>query len=159
LNAPWQIVFFPDPRKYSLWAGPFCNLSNPLALQQAKSLGFSGAIVSPELGEQDYLDLPGKSPLPLGIVLSGPWPLCISRILSDQMKTDRLFHSPREESAWARLIDGNYWVFPNWSLNLSPFHKKLEKAGYRHFIHLQESLGSLPQKDRPGNWNWKIGMQ
>jgi putative protease len=159
LNAPWQIVFFPDPRKYSLWAGPFCNLSNPLALQQVKSLGFSGAIVSPELGEQDYLDLPGKSPLPLGIVLSGHWPLCISRILSDQMKTDRLFHSPREESAWARLIDGNYWVFPNWSLNLSPFRKKLEKAGYRYFIHLQESLGSLPQKDRPGNWNWKIGMQ
>jgi U32 family peptidase len=160
LNAPWQMAFFPDPKKYWLWAGPFCNLSNPLALQQIKSLGFSGAIVSPELGEEDYLRLPAMSPLPLGIVLSGHWPLCLSRILSDHLKTDRLFQSPREESAWVRLIDSNYWVFPNWSLNWVPFRKRLEKAGYRCFVHLNESIGpGIRLKDRPGNWNWKIGLQ
>jgi U32 family peptidase len=158
LNAPWRIALFPDPKKYWLWAGPFCNLSNPLSIQQIKSLGFSGAIVSPELGEEEYLTLPAMSPLPLGIVLSGPWPLCISRILSDQLKTDRLFQSPREEAAWARLIDSNYWVFPNWPLNLIPFRKKLEKAGYQCFVHLSEPMAGLPLKDRPGSWNWKIGL-
>lgn len=160
LNAPWQIVFFPNPRTLSLWAGPFCNLSNPLAINQVKTYGFSGAIVSPELGEADYLQLPKQSPLPLGIVLSGSWPLCISRILSDQLKPDRLFQSPREEMAWAQLFDSNYWVFPNWVLNLTAFRRELERAGYQWFVHLTESVApSLKMKDRPGNWNWKIGLQ
>jgi U32 family peptidase len=160
LNAPWQAAFFPDRQQCSLWAGPFCNLSNPLSLQQVKALGFSGAVVSPELGEEDYLKLPKMSPLPLGIVLSGIWPLCISRILSDDLKTERLFESPREEAAWARLIETNYWVFPNWSLNLTAFRKKLEKAGYQLFVNLGEPLNpALRLKDRPGMWNWKVGLQ
>jgi U32 family peptidase len=160
LNAPWQMAFFPNPRGLSLWAGPFCNLSNPLSLQQVKSYGFSGAIVSPELGEADYLQLPKQSPLPLGIVLSGHWPLCISRILSDRLKPDRPFQSPREEMAWAQLIDSNYWVFPNWELNLTAFRRVLERAGYQWFVHLTESMApSIRMKDRPGNWNWKIGLQ
>jgi U32 family peptidase len=30
LNAPWQILSFSSPKKLNLWAGPFCNLANPL---------------------------------------------------------------------------------------------------------------------------------
>ncbi|MBA4394001.1 MAG: peptidase U32 [Desulfobacca sp.] len=160
LNAPWQTVFFRDPKKLSLWAGPFCNLSNPLAINQIKSYGFSGALVSPELGETDYLNLPRQSPLPLGLVLSGDWPLSISRVLSDHLKEGRPFESPRGEMAWAGRFDSNYWVYPNWRLNLTAFRKKLEQAGYQRFVHLTESIpASIRMKERPGIWNWNLGLQ
>ena len=159
LNAPWQIAFFRSPQKLILWAGPFCNLSNPLSLNQIKSYGFSGAMVSPELGKEDFLSLPRQSPLPLGIVLSGLWPLCLARILSDRLKPDRSFLSPKGEMAWAVQQDSNYWVYPNWDLNLIPFRKELEKAGYQRFVHLSETIpGSVKMKERPGAWNWKIGL-
>lgn len=160
LNAPWQVVFFRNPQKLSLWAGPFCNLSNPLAIRQIKSYGFSGAIVSPEMGQNDFLALPKQSPLPLGIVLSGNWPLCISRIPSEHLKPEKLFQSPKGEMAWVELWDSNYWVYPNWGLNLEAFHQQLETAGFRRFIHLTEPVPpGVFLKDRPGNWNWKIGLQ
>jgi U32 family peptidase len=160
LNAPWQIVFFQEPRKLSLWAGPFCNLSNPMALKQIKSYGFSGAIVSPELGQGDFLALPAQSPLPLGIVLSGTWPLCISRIDSEHLKPNRLFQSPRGEMAWLSSWDSNQWTYPNWKLNLTAFREQLERVGYRRFVHLNEPIPTgVTLKDRPGNWNWKIGLQ
>jgi U32 family peptidase len=160
LNAPWQIVFFRDPKKLSLWAGPFCNLSNPLAINQIKSYGFSGALVSPELGEADYLGLPRQSPLALGLVLSGNWPLSISRVLSDRLKEGRPFESPRGEMAWAGWLDSNYWVYPNWRLDLIAFRKKLEQAGYQCFVHLTESIPpSIRMKERPGIWNWNLGLQ
>jgi len=159
LNAPWQIAFFQNPQKLLLWAGPFCNLSNPLAINQIKSYGFSGAIVSPELGQAEFLSLPRQSPLPLGLVFSGLWPLCISRILSDRLKTDRPFQSPKGETAWAVQQDANYWVYPNWELNLSAYRKELEQAGYQRFVHLIEPVPrSIEMKDRPGTWNWKIGL-
>ena len=159
LNAPWQITFFKNPRKLSLWAGPFCNLSNPLSIHEVKSYGFSGAIVSPELGRTDYLSLPGQSSLPLGIVLSANWPLSISRILSDRLKPGTLFQSPRGEMAWACLSDSNYWVYPNWMLDLSHYRKELEQAGFQRFFHLSEPVpSSIRMKDRPGNWNWRISL-
>ena len=160
LNAPWQIAFFQTPGKLTLWAGPFCNLSNALSIDAVKSYGFSGAIVSPELGQTDYLSLPGQSPLPLGIVLSANWPLSISRILSDNLKPDALFQSPKGEMAWASLPDSNYWVYPNWMLNLTGYLKELEQAGYRRFIHLTEPVPPhIRMKDRPGNWNWRLSLQ
>jgi U32 family peptidase len=159
LNAPWQIAFFQDPQKLSLWAGPFCNLSNSLSINQIKSYGFSGAIVSPELGQEDYLSLPRQSPLPLGIVLSGHWPLCIARILSDRLKPEKVFQSPKGEMAWAVHQDSNYWIYPNWTLNLTAYRKELERAGYQRFVHLNETVPrSIEMKDRPGTWNWKIGL-
>lgn len=159
LNAPWQIAFFQNPPKLNLWAGPFCNLSNPLSINQIKSFGFSGAMVSPELGQDDFLSLPRHSPLPLGIVLSGHWPLCLSRILSDRLKTDRPFQSPKGEMAWAVRQDSNYWIFPNWEINLTAYRRELEQAGYQRFVHLEETVPrSMEMKDRPGTWNWKIGL-
>ncbi len=159
LNAPWQIAFFQDPQKLTLWAGPFCNLSNPLSISQLKSYGFSGAIISPELGREDFLSLPRQSPLPLGIVLSGHWPLCLARILSDRLKADRPFQSPKEETAWAVLQDSNYWVYPNWELNLTAYRKELEQAGYQRFVRLSEAVPRfVKMKERPGTWNWQIGL-
>jgi U32 family peptidase len=159
LNAPWQIAFFQNPRSLSLWAGPFCNLTNPLSIDQVKSYGFSGAIVSPELGRTDYLRLPQRSSLPLGVILSGNWPLCISRILSAHLKLERVFQSPREEMAWVSRPDSNFWVYPNWHLNLAIHRKELERAGYQRFVHLAEPIGqSIKMKDRPGDWNWKIDL-
>ncbi len=159
LNAPWQIVFFPSPDKLSLWAGPFCNIANPLAVNILQALGFSGVIVSPELGEADYLRLPLQCSLPMGIVLSGNWPLCISRVLADSLKPDTPFDSPRGERAWAAHPDANYWVYPNWTLDLTAFRGELEKAGYRKFIHLMEPVpNGIVMKHRPGNWNWKLSL-
>ena len=55
LNAPWQVAMFKKQKGFDLWAGPFCNLANPLALVALESLGFNGAVVSPELDRENYI--------------------------------------------------------------------------------------------------------
>lgn len=160
LNAPWQVSLFAAPEKLNLWAGPFCNVSNGLAAGEIKSLGISGVIVSPELGEKDYLDLPEQSPLPLGIVLSGNWPLCISRTIAPQVAMNEPFVSPKGETAWAAKHGGDYWIYPNWKLDLSSKREMLLQAGYRCFVHLLEPVPQkVVMKKRPGLWNWEVGMR
>ena len=143
-----------------MWAGPFCNLANPLAIAAAESLGFVGAIVSPELGRDDYLKLAQHSPIPLGIVIAGNWPLCISRFIAEELKLNTPFASPRGEQAWAAKYDSSYWVFPNWKLDLIEQKKQLQKAGYALFAHLIEPLPKTVRiKKREGLWNWKIQLR
>lgn len=159
LNSPWQMGLFSDPKEMELWAGPFCNLANPLSLWAMKDLGFSGAVVSPELGKEDLLSLPEKSPLPLGIVLFGNWPLCISRVLAQEIETDTPFTSPMGEAAWAAHYGSNYWIYPNWPLDLRENANLLEKAGYNIFIHLHEPIPErVSIKKRPGDWNWVLDL-
>ncbi len=159
LNAPWQTTFFTQPRGTNLWAGPFCNTANVLALKTLASLGYKGAIVTPELGQKDFLLLPKQSPLPLGIVLSGNWPLCISRVLSNDLETETSFKSPKGEAAWVKKYDSNYWVYPNWKLDLRTQRKALEKAGYKLFVHLMEPIPKdVTLKKRPGLWNWELEL-
>jgi putative protease len=159
LNAPWQRALFNDVKKISLWAGPFCNIANASAIRILESMGFKGVIVTPELGQKDYLMLPRQSPLPLGIVLYGNWPLCVSRALSDQLETETLFTSPKGEAAWATKIESDYWVYPNWRLDLKSQRKTLEMAGYRLFVHLLEPIPKdVTLKKRPGLWNWEMGL-
>jgi len=159
LNAPWQIGMFSNPDKMQLWAGPFCNLTNPFALKAIANLGFIGAVISPELGADDILALPNQSPLPLGIVVSGNWPLCISRVVSERIALEEPFSSPRGEQAWASRYGSDYWLFPNWELDLKHLQRKLEKAGYRVFIHLKEPVPkTVKMKKRPGIWNWKVEL-
>ena len=119
LNAPWQTTLFTQLKGINLWAGPFCNIANVLALKTLASLGYKGAIVTPELGQKDFFSLPKQSTLPLGIVLSGNWPLCISRALSDDLETETSFTSPKNESAWVKKYESDYWVYPNWKFDLS----------------------------------------
>ena len=159
LNAPWQTGFFTQLKNLNLWAGPFCNIANALALKTLESLGFSGAIVSPELGRNDYLLLPKHSPLPLGMVISGNWPLCVSRVLSDQLDIETSFASPKGEKAWARKFGSDYWVYPNWTLDLKANQGALEQAGYSLFVHLVEPIPKdVDLKKRPGLWNWNLEL-
>ncbi len=160
LNAPWQAGLFDGRDKLDLWAGPFCNLANPLALETLRQAGFSGAFVSPELGQEAFLDLPRNSPLPLGMVIAGMWPLCLSRVISEEVKLREPFSSPRGEKAWASRYDDNYWIFPNWKLDFSRHRRLLEKAGYQWFVHLDEPVPKrVKLKERAGLWNWNIGLK
>ncbi|MGD2028743.1 MAG: peptidase U32 family protein [Desulfobacterales bacterium] len=159
LNAPWQLAFFSMPKKLNLWAGPFCNITNPLAVKTLASVGVKGAIVSPELGRKDYMMLPKHSPLPLGIVISGNWPLCISRIISEKLDAQKPIISPKGEESWIQKFESDYWVYPNWKLDISAKKKELEKAGYRLFIHLVEPIPKeVILKKRPGLWNWDLDL-
>jgi putative protease len=159
LNAPWQTTLFTHLKGMDLWAGPFCNIANVLALKTLASLGYKGAIVTPELGQKDFLSLPEQSPLPLGIVLSGNWPLCISRALSNDLQTETSFTSPKGEAAWVKKYESDYWVFPNWKLDLGIKRKALEKAGYRLFVHFLEPIPKdVALKKRPGLWNWELEL-
>jgi putative protease len=160
LNSPWQQVFFPIDKSLNLWAGPFCNITNELAIEQLAGMHFKGVIVSPEQGKTDYDGLPAKSPLPLGIVVTGNWPLCVSRIIADDLKTDQLFNSPKGEQAWARQYGSDVWVFPNWPVDLISRKDALIKAGYKMLVHLSEPLPkNVKLKERPGLWNWEIGLK
>jgi putative protease len=156
LNDPWQAALFASDRAgVTLWAGPFCNLANPLALETAAALGFNGAIVSPELASADFLKLPGCSPLPLGIVAGGNWPLCVARTISDELRLQAPLRSPKGEEAWAVRQGSLYWVFPNWELDLREQTAALRRAGYRRFVHFVEPLPpTVKRKVRPGLWNW-----
>jgi len=157
LNAPWQIVLFKSLKGLNLWAGPFCNTANVLAIETLAALGFSGAIVSPELCRKDYLHLPKKSPLPLGIVIAGNWPLCISRTAPADLKAGQLFASPRGEQAWIMNYGEDFWVYPNWKIDLGAKKSELQRAGYSMFIHLNEPLPKKAKlKKRPGMWSWNI---
>lgn len=159
LNAPWQTAFFHRSRGVKLWAGPFCNIANPLAVEAMMSMGFSGVIVSPELGEAECAALPALSPLPLGIVVSGNWPLCVSRTISEDIKTGSFFSSPRGEQAWACRHGADVWVFPNWTIDLVEKKETLQKFGYKMFVHLEEPLPKqIHLKKRPGLWNWSVGL-
>lgn len=160
LNAPWQMALFNRPEGLTLWAGPFCNAANALSLETLRTLGFAGAFVSPELGEADILALCRQSPLPLGIVLSGHWPLCISRTLAEEMRLRVPFDSPRGEQAWADRHGPDYWIFPNWKLDIMEKRPVLRQAGIRMFAHLEEAVPpAVTIKKRPGLWNWKIGLK
>jgi putative protease len=160
LNAPWQAAFFSTAKKMNLWAGPFCNIMNGLAINEIQSLGISGAIVSPELEKRDFLILPEQSPLPLGVVLYGNWPLCTSRTMAQQVTINEPFVSPRGEVAWAAKHDGDYWLYPNWRLDLRSKRKHLLQAGYRCFVHLMEPIPQkVAMKKRPGLWNWDVGFR
>ncbi|NNG01757.1 MAG: U32 family peptidase [Desulfobacteraceae bacterium] len=159
LNAPWQQALFKAGDSPTLWAGPFCNISNCMAIDALQQMGFAGVIVSPELGRQDYVDLPRHSPLPVGIIVAGNWPLCVSRTLDPDIQPDHPFSSPRGETAVVRKIGDDYWLFPNWRLDITARQQELISAGFDLFVTLNEKLPvNMPIKKRPGLWNWKIGL-
>ncbi|QTA79336.1 Peptidase U32 domain-containing protein [Desulfonema limicola] len=159
LNQPWQITYFKQPESLNLWAGPFCNIANPAALSSFALWGYKGAVVSPELGKYDYLQLPAQSPLPLGIVISGLWPLCISRTLSDNIKTDQPFASPKKEESWVTKHESDFWVYPNWEFDIITYKDELQKAGFKMFVHFSEPVPQgINLKKRPGLWNWSLNL-
>ena len=159
LNAPWQIALFSSPKRLNMWAGPFCNITNTLAIKTLASFHFKGVIVSPELSQKDYSLLPKHSPLPLGVIISGSWPLCISRIISPILKTEKAFVSPKKEVAWVQTNGPDYWVYPNWIIDIRAKRDELTKMGYRLFVNLAEPIPKeVKMKKRPGLWNWDVGL-
>jgi len=159
LNSPWQINLFSNPKKLNLWAGPFCNIANNPAINILSSLGFAGVFVSPELGRKDYLLLPKHSPLPLGIVIEGYWPVSVSRILCKDFKTEIIFSSPKGEDAWVKKQGSDFWIYPNWKLDIKSKKDELQKAGYSLFAYLHEPLpANVKLKKRPGLWNWNLDL-
>ncbi len=159
LNAPWQLSFFNSLKGLNLWAGPFCNVANPLAIKKLEKLGFSGVIVSSELSKEAYFLLGKHSVLPLGIVLSGNFPLCISRTVCSEVQMQAHLSSPKGEQAWVSKYGDNYWLFPDWPLNISMKKGLLQNAGFSLFIHLKEPLPRhVEMKNRPGLWNWNLKL-
>jgi putative protease len=158
-NAPWQIAFFPNPANMVLTAGPFCNIANTAALEVLRRAGFAGAVISPELGEADILSLPALSPLPLGIVISGFWPVGISRRAAHPVSPRDPFSSPRNEAFWLRRYGPHTWIYPAWPLDLTAHRPALERAGYALFITMPDTPpGTLAQPPRPGEFNWRGGV-
>ncbi len=159
LNAPWQISLFNNPGRLNLWAGPFCNIANHMTLNLMKQQGFSGAVVSPELDGKTLAALPAHSELPLGLVIYGNWPLGISRIMAEDLTSDRALTSPKGEIAWVTRRKRNCHVFPNWVLDLRPRQKELAEAGFSLFVHMVEPVPKcIRMKDRPGLWNFELNL-
>jgi len=159
LNAVWQLSLFKNPKQLNLWAGPFCNITNSMTVNLLKQQGFSGVIVSPELDQETFYSLPGTCDLPLGIILYGNWPLGISRIISDELKTNQAFTSPMGETAWITKHNNYYFVFPNWYLDLRSKKEQLGKAGFSLFINIHETIPrGIKIKNRPGLWNWNLKL-
>ena len=159
LNAVWQICLFQTPKRLNLWAGPFCNITNSMTVNLLNQYGFSGAIVSPELDQETFCSLPQKSELPLGIVVYGNWPLGISRIISKELKPNQAFTSPMGETAWMSKHNNNYFVFPNWQLDLRSKTEQLEQAGFSLFVNIHENIPrTIKMKNRPGLWNWNLNL-
>ncbi len=161
LNAPWQRALFPKNlhKETLLWAGPFCNTANALALKVLAEMGFSGAIVSPELSQEDLLQLPRQSPLPLGIVQQGRWPLGLSRTLAMDLKHHSPLKSPMGELCYTAKHGQTIWIFPSWNLDLTAKSRELERAGYCIYINLREPTPkTVPLTERPGLFNWEIGL-
>ncbi len=159
LNAPWQIGWFAQTKSLNLWAGPFCNIANPAAIHVMADMGFSGVIISPELGGKDTLGLPVDSVLPLGLVVSGFWPLCISRISADSIQPEIPIQSPKKEISWVRRYGDSFWVYPDWEIDLKKNEEQLKQAGYRIFVHLVEKLpDGMSGNKRPGKWNWNLDL-
>ena len=160
-NAPWQAGFFgaPGPRFPRLTAGPFCNITNAAAVHTLAGMGFADAIISPELGREDALSLPGQSPLPLGIVLDGFWPMGISRHAPMILDEREGFQSPKRESFWMRKYGQNTWIYPAWPLDLTPHAAALSKAGYSTFVSMQEHPPkAIGEVERTSPFNWDLDV-
>lgn len=157
-NTPWQRSYFPEQigEDAKLVAGPFCNLANALALQEIATLGFCAAFVSPELAAGDMLELPGLSPIALGVVLGGFWPVGMSRFGLTGIDNGDVFASPKGEHFWTRERMGMSWIYPAWPLDLGAKRRQLAEAGYGFFAWLQETAPQGARAgDRPGLFNWE----
>jgi len=159
INSPWQAAYFTDRKNAVLVAGPFCNLSNRLALDAMKSLGCSSAIVSPELSEEDARELAQNPPLPLGLVIKGLWPFGIARFLSEAARQEEPLKSPMNEIAFVRRWGQNNWIYPGWELDLNESFKDIVRMGYKTMVTILEPWPkAVPRPRRTSTFNWKIQL-
>ncbi|THB68989.1 MAG: U32 family peptidase [Desulfovibrio sp.] len=164
-NAPWQIELLREVRDVFAVAGPFCNIANPLALAGLAELGFQAAVISPELDKEAVLALPKQSPMPLGLVTQGWWPVGLARVEPHGMKSLQPLLSPQREVFWHRRYGGNTWIYPNWAIDLTEHRKTLREAGYALFIDVREPRPKslLPghgkhEEERTSTFNWDLRL-
>ena len=159
LGAPWQAGLFENREGLRLIGGPFCNLASAQTAAQFAALGIESVFVSPELSGEELLSLPRACPVPLGIVMGGLWPLGITRILAEEVRTEEPILSPRGEVAWVRKHGGNHWIYPGWELDLSSHRRELEQAGYALYASLLEPWPKLLEAaPRTSVFNWDQGL-
>ncbi|MFW5837294.1 MAG: U32 family peptidase, partial [Desulfovibrionaceae bacterium] len=159
LGAPWQTALFPADCGAQFMAGPFCNLANALAVQEMERLGFSGVFASPELPRDEMREFIRTSPLPVGVVLKGLWPLGISRRLAEELAPETPVFSPKGEICFARKKGGSVWIYPDRILDLTPHQAELEQAGASWMVHLHERLPKgLAKNARPSTFNWDLRL-
>lgn len=159
VNAVWQLGLFKNLKNVHLWAGPYCNIANCEHIKILKKIGFSGCFVSPELDQKTILSLSKSTTLPLGIVLQGNWPLGISRICSDQLKPGKAILSPKNEIFWLAKHQDNFYIYPNWILDLTEHKNLLINAGFTVFLNIHEHIPKgISLKSRPGLWNWNLKL-
>jgi putative protease len=92
-------------------------------------------------------------------VVEGAWPLGISRTISPEIKTCQPLASPKGEVCWAVRYDQNYFIYPNWRLDLFPHREALIGAGYEMFVCLREPQPKeIPVRERQGLFNWETGL-
>lgn len=163
VNAPWQFGLIPADLAKSpldIWVGPFCNIANPQSIRLLEKLGASGVIVAPELSRRDFIDLAASASLPLGIMLTGNWPMGVSRASSEDLTLSAPFSSPQGETSWMTRYGQDFWIYPNWKLDLSSKKKELIKAGFQLFVHMNEPLPrGISLRNRPGLWNWDLTLR
>lgn len=157
-NAPWQEAYFSEKHGLSLTAGPFCNITNAHAVEVMAHMGFSSVILSPELSGEDYMHLPANSPLPLGLVISGYWPMGLTRHGVEPLKHGEILTSPKQEGFWSKRYGQNVWLFPAWPLDLQSHRPELDKAGFSTFVHMDEHAPKGLTNTRTSEFNWKIGV-
>ncbi|EGB14143.1 peptidase U32 [Pseudodesulfovibrio mercurii] len=159
LNAPWQVAYFEDRPNTTLIAGPFCNTANKFALDVLRQLGFSSAIINPELPLEDLQVLAQNPPLPLGFVIKGMWPFAISRFLADSVPFDEPIKSPMNEVAFVRKYGQNNWIFPGWEVDLTKEIRTLERLGYKTFVTMLEPWPrNVPRPTRTSEFNWRLKL-
>jgi putative protease len=84
----------------------------------------------------------------------------VARTLAENIQQNKAFSSPMGEQAWATRRSSNYWIYPNWKLNLRAHKKALHKAGYTLFVDLIEPLPKgVKMKKRKGLWNWDTKLR
>lgn len=160
VNSPWHASLFRNIKRVNAWGGPFCNISNSHAADVMARIGFKGVIVSPELTKEEILALPRSASLPLGIVIKGYFPFTVSAVVSDNIKKEKLFLSPKKEGGFVRQHDSLYWVYPSWELDIKDKKDLLKKAGYSLFCQMQEQVPKeiFKEKRKSSQWNWDLTL-
>lgn len=83
----------------------------------------------------------------------------LTRHKAEPLKSRDAFSSPKGESFWMRRYGQNMWLYPAWPLDITARRPELERAGYGMFIHMDEHPPqSLARPDRPGEFNWNVGI-
>ncbi len=135
VNSIQHVSLF-DVYKNNIWLGPFANIANSETVEIGANLGVKGAVVSPELKKEDYLELVKNSPIPLGILVYGLWPYTISRTKHPLVPLNTPIISPKKECFFVSEIGKNYYVYPNWLVDLRNEIPLLKKAGFVMFLEI-----------------------